>query len=86
MLPRAVNTKQTSLSNCSSADNLFFFAGGCGGMSGWVDENEAFLFRDDIEVNVVYIKRATEDERYRTSEGWNDQPDGSGFRRCYPGQ
>ena len=44
------------------------------------------LFRDDIEVNVAYIKRATEDERYRTSEGWNDQPDGSGFRRCYPGQ
>ena len=46
-------------------------------MSGWVDENEAFLFRDDIEVNMVYIKRAIEDERYRTSEGWNDQSDGS---------
>jgi hypothetical protein len=49
-------------------------------MFGWVDGgcNEGFLFRDDIEVNVAYIKRATMDERYRTSEGWNNQHDGSG--------
>jgi hypothetical protein len=49
-------------------------------MFGWGDDggNEAFLFRDDIEVNVAYIKRATKDERYRTSEGCNDQHDGSG--------